>query len=70
MAVIEREIPVAEPATPPRKAIVEARSVDKHYDTGQLSVHALREIPFSVGAGEMVAITTASTPPGIDRRSW
>jgi putative ABC transport system ATP-binding protein len=56
MAVIEREIPVAEPATPPRKAIVEARSVDKHYDTGQLSVHALREITFSVGAGEMVAI--------------
>jgi ABC-type lipoprotein export system ATPase subunit len=38
------------------EAIVEARSVDKRYDTGKLEVHALREVTFSVNRGEMVAI--------------
>jgi putative ABC transport system ATP-binding protein len=56
MAVIDRQITLAEPARAPRTPIVEARSVDKRYDTGQLSVHALRDVTFSVGAGEMVAI--------------
>ena len=41
------------PASP---AIVEARSVDKAYDTGRLEVQALRGVSFSVAPGEMVAI--------------
>jgi ABC-type lipoprotein export system ATPase subunit len=36
--------------------IVEARNVDKTYDTGKVEVHALRGVSFSVGRGEMVAI--------------
>jgi putative ABC transport system ATP-binding protein len=42
----------SEAATP----IVEARKVDKRYDTGQVQVHALREVTFVVPRGEMVAI--------------
>jgi ABC-type lipoprotein export system ATPase subunit len=38
------------------EAIVEARAIDKRYDTGKLEVHALRGVSFSVGRGEMVAI--------------
>jgi ABC-type lipoprotein export system ATPase subunit len=38
------------------ESIVEARSVDKRYDTGKLAVHALRGVSFSVAPGEMVAI--------------
>src|SRR6266540_708441 len=41
--------PVAEP-------IVEARRVDKRYDTGKVEVHALRGVSFAVPRGEMVAI--------------
>ena len=37
-------------------AIVEARLVDKRYDTGQLEVQALRGVSVSVRAGEMLAI--------------
>jgi putative ABC transport system ATP-binding protein len=36
--------------------IVEARAVDKRYDTGKVQVHALRGVTFSVAPGEMVAI--------------
>ena len=36
--------------------IVEARAVDKRYDTGKIQVHALRGVSFSVAPGEMVAI--------------
>ena len=36
--------------------IVEARAVDKVYDTGKLQVNALREVSFAVRPGEMVAI--------------
>ncbi len=36
--------------------IVEARAVDKRYDTGKVQVHALRGVSFSVAPGEMVAI--------------
>jgi ABC-type lipoprotein export system ATPase subunit len=36
--------------------IVEARAVDKIYDTGKVEVHALRGVSFSVTPGEMVAI--------------
>ena len=46
---------VVEPA-PPVAPIVEARAVDKRYDTGEAEVHALRGVSFSVGRGEMVAI--------------
>jgi ABC-type lipoprotein export system ATPase subunit len=49
----------ARPRHEPRlttEAIVEARAVDKTYDTGRLAVHALRDVSFSVPRGEMVAI--------------
>ena len=36
--------------------IVEARGLDKTYDTGKVEVHALRDVSFSVPRGEMVAI--------------
>ena len=36
--------------------IVEARAVSKRYATGGVQVHALREVSFTVPAGEMVAI--------------
>jgi putative ABC transport system ATP-binding protein len=40
----------------PVESIVEARAVDKVYDTGKLEVHALRNVSFLVPRGEMVAI--------------
>src|SRR6187431_2074262 len=48
----------AEPARTPagKKAIIQARGVDKTYDTGKIEVHALRYVTFSVSQGEMVAI--------------
>jgi ABC-type lipoprotein export system ATPase subunit len=48
----------AEPLLAPSaaEAIVEARSVDKTYDTGKVEVRALRGVSFSVVRGEMVAI--------------
>jgi putative ABC transport system ATP-binding protein len=36
--------------------IVQARGVDKRYDTGKVEVQALRGVTFSVARGEMVAI--------------
>ena len=45
----------AEPGTA-AESIVEARAVDKLYDTGKVQVHALRGVSFSVSRGEMVAI--------------
>ncbi|HSB39061.1 MAG TPA: ABC transporter ATP-binding protein [Gaiellaceae bacterium] len=48
--------PVEAPEAPAREPIVEARGVDKVYDTGKLQVHALQEVSFSVPSGEMVAI--------------
>src|SRR5512135_754519 len=44
---------VAEGSGPP---IVDARMVEKRYDTGKVEVHALRGVSFSVASGEMVAI--------------
>jgi putative ABC transport system ATP-binding protein len=44
------------PEAPPWEPIVEARGVDKVYETGKLQVHALREVSFTVPRGEMVAI--------------
>jgi ABC-type lipoprotein export system ATPase subunit len=37
-------------------AIVEARSLEKRYDTGEVHVDALRRVSFSVRRGEMLAI--------------
>jgi ABC-type lipoprotein export system ATPase subunit len=42
----------AHPDTP----LVEARDIQKIYDTGQVKVHALNGVTLSVGRGEMVAI--------------
>jgi ABC-type lipoprotein export system ATPase subunit len=39
-----------------REPIVEARDVEKTYDTGKVEVHALRGVSLGVGRGEMVAI--------------
>ena len=54
----------SKPAIPPAAGepavsdapIVEARAVEKRYDTGQIEVYALRGVSFSVKRGEMVAI--------------
>jgi ABC-type lipoprotein export system ATPase subunit len=48
--------PVALIHPPVSESIVEARRVDKRYDTGKVEVHALREVSFAVNRGEMVAI--------------
>jgi ABC-type lipoprotein export system ATPase subunit len=49
----ERTLPGLAPIAEP---IVEARTVDKRYDTGQVEVHALRGVSLAVRPGEMVAI--------------
>jgi putative ABC transport system ATP-binding protein len=56
MAVQVRIQPSVEAESAVLDAIVEARGVDKRYDTGQLEVHALRGVSLAVGRGEMVAI--------------
>jgi len=48
--------PVRATTAPAVSTIVEARGVDKVYDTGAVQVHALRGVSFSVAKGEMVAI--------------
>ncbi len=55
MAVVER-VAGADEAAPAPAPIVEARGVDKRYDTGQVEVHALRGVSLTVAPGEMVAI--------------
>jgi ABC-type lipoprotein export system ATPase subunit len=52
------ERPLVKVHAPPLDAgtIVEARLVDKRYDTGKVVVHALRGVSFAVPQGEMVAI--------------
>jgi putative ABC transport system ATP-binding protein len=47
---------VFEPAAVEIAPIVEARAVDKLYDTGKVQVQALRGVSFTVPRGEMVAI--------------
>jgi putative ABC transport system ATP-binding protein len=52
-------MPVAAVPGPAREGpapIVQARGVDKRYDTGKVEVQALRGVTFSVAPGEMVAI--------------
>jgi predicted ABC-type transport system involved in lysophospholipase L1 biosynthesis ATPase subunit len=53
-AVTEAERRIA-PATV-AESIVEARGVDKAYDTGTVEVRALRDVTLTVDRGEMVAI--------------
>jgi putative ABC transport system ATP-binding protein len=54
VSVQPRPQTVAPPAL--SEPIVEARGVEKTYDTGRVEVHALRGVTFSVARGEMVAI--------------
>jgi putative ABC transport system ATP-binding protein len=54
VAVEQRPQPIDLGVRP--EPIVEARNVDKTYDTGKVEVHALRGVSFSVARGEMVAI--------------
>jgi len=58
VAVEQRLKPRPKPVEPALRLepIVEARNVDKRYDTGKVEVHALRDVSFSVRPGEMVAI--------------
>jgi ABC-type lipoprotein export system ATPase subunit len=57
MAVTVERPPAKAPAPPvDARTIVEARSVDKRYDTGKVVVHALHGVSFAVQQGEMVAI--------------
>lgn len=44
------------PPGPGAGAIVEARAVDKRYETGELAVQALQGVSFTVDRGEMLAI--------------
>ena len=55
MAVVE-ERPSARATPPGSPPIVEAKAVDKRYDTGEVEVQALCGVSFAVGRGEMVAI--------------
>jgi putative ABC transport system ATP-binding protein len=56
MAVQIEQKPVEAGATPAVEAIVEARGVEKTYDTGKVEVHALRGVDLRLARGEMVAI--------------
>jgi ABC-type lipoprotein export system ATPase subunit len=56
MAVRVETVPAPVSARVSESPIIEARGVDKTYDTGKLEVHALRDVTFSVPRGEMVAI--------------
>jgi putative ABC transport system ATP-binding protein len=51
--VESRPVPVQAPRA---AAIVEARGVEKTYDTGKVKVHALRGVDLTLGRGEMAAI--------------
>jgi ABC-type lipoprotein export system ATPase subunit len=57
MATRVESLPAPPPTTPVSESpIIEARGVDKTYDTGKVEVHALRQVTFSVPRGEMAAI--------------
>ena len=56
MAVRMEAVPTPTKTLVSEPPIIEARGVDKTYDTGKLEVHALRDVTFSVPRGEMVAI--------------
>jgi putative ABC transport system ATP-binding protein len=54
VSVAARPAPLPTPVV--LEPIVEARAVEKVYDTGKLQVHALQDVSFTVPRGEMVAI--------------
>jgi putative ABC transport system ATP-binding protein len=57
MSTVEAQFTAAAAvAAPGATSIVEARTVDKRYDTGKVVVEALRAVSFAVARGEMVAI--------------
>ena len=57
MAVqLQTETAAAQAAAGLDEAIVEARAVDKRYDTGKVQVQALRGVNLAVRRGEMIAI--------------
>jgi putative ABC transport system ATP-binding protein len=58
VSVADRSPVLAKPEAVQRteEAIVEARRVEKIYDTGKVQVQALRAVSFAVNRGEMVAI--------------
>ena len=49
-------MPASNATTPGDDIVIEARDVQKTYDTGSIQVHALRGVNLSVRRGEMVAI--------------
>jgi ABC-type lipoprotein export system ATPase subunit len=55
MTVLELR-PTLQDAAPLREPIVEARAVEKTYETGKVEVHALRGVDLVVARGEMLAI--------------
>jgi ABC-type lipoprotein export system ATPase subunit len=56
MAIDVRTQPAVQAESERSEAIVEAREVEKYYDTGKVEVHALRGVSFAIKRGEMVAI--------------
>jgi ABC-type lipoprotein export system ATPase subunit len=56
MATQAEPRPAAPPADTAAAPIVEARGVEKTYNTGKVQVHALRGVTFAVPPGQMVAI--------------
>jgi ABC-type lipoprotein export system ATPase subunit len=56
MAVDVQQERFAPRRVPVRELIVEARGVEKTYDTGKVQVHALRGVDLAIERGEMVAI--------------
>jgi ABC-type lipoprotein export system ATPase subunit len=60
MAVRVEPVPTPTRTPVSQPAIIEARGVDKTYDTGKIEVHALRDVTFTVPQGEMVAIMGTS----------
>jgi putative ABC transport system ATP-binding protein len=41
---------------PARETVFQARELAKHYDVGEVRVHALRGVSFEIGAGEFVVL--------------
>ena len=56
MAVDIEQVTAPAPPGVARQPIIQARGVEKTYDTGKIEVRALRDVTFSVPQGEMVAI--------------
>jgi ABC-type dipeptide/oligopeptide/nickel transport system ATPase subunit len=57
-------------ARPVADVMISARGVSKTYESGQIQVHALRDIDFTVHRGEMVAIMGPSGCGNAFLMSW